>query len=494
MQAQWRNSREVSERIFIQGELVLETPANFGNGDTDGLTDIPILFDACDGKTPLLAGTSIAGALRNYLREFEAGYGAREGRDGALMSERLFGYLNISKKGDRTDSILSWLMVDDALGELPKDKNAVELRDGVAIESKTRTAKSDDKGKGQKFDIELLAAGTKFRLHFEFWLHKNNRTYLDALALALAGFENGAIGLGLRKSRGYGQCRATGWQVQRYRMDDMAGVLNWLAHREPEQDEFQPGIMGLLEASPHSIHKGEKFVLDAQFKLEGSILIRSNIGNPAGPDFMHLRSSRGQKNDDAQRKMKPVLSGTSIAGVIRHRAQRIALTMIKREQAAKALIDGMFGNSEKQRPQASRVSICETEIDNGIDDLVQTRIKIDRFTGGAFPNALFSEQPLFGKSQTDTRVRLHLELCKTPAAERFDAEVGLLLLVLKDLWTGDLPVGGESSVGRGRLSGIQAKMSIGDDQWEIIQTESGLEFKGRQADLQERFVNAFLEI
>ena len=37
-------------------------------------------------------------------------------------------------------------------------------------------------------------------------------------------------------------------------------------------------------------------------------------------------------------------------------------------------------------------------------------------------------------------------------------EVGLLLLLLKDLWTGDLPIGGESGVGRGRLAGLRAEV------------------------------------
>jgi hypothetical protein len=37
--------------------------------------------------------------------------------------------------------------------------------------------------------------------------------------------------------------------------------------------------------------------------------------------------------------------------------------------------------------------------------------------------------------------------------------VGLVLLLLKDLWTGDLPLGGEISVGRGRLKGKQATLT-----------------------------------
>jgi len=35
------NSREIIERIIIQGNLVLDTPAHLGNGEGDGLVDMP---------------------------------------------------------------------------------------------------------------------------------------------------------------------------------------------------------------------------------------------------------------------------------------------------------------------------------------------------------------------------------------------------------------------------------------------------------------------
>ena len=40
-----------------------------------------------------------------------------------------------------------------------------------------------------------------------------------------------------------------------------------------------------------------------------------------------------------------------------------------------------------------------------------------------------------------------------------DYEVGLLLLLLKDLWTGDLPVGSTSNIGRGRLQGKESTIT-----------------------------------
>jgi hypothetical protein len=46
-----------------------------------------------------------------------------------------------------------------------------------------------------------------------------------------------------------------------------------------------------------------------------------------------------------------------------------------------------------------------------------------------------------------------------------NAELGLILLLLKDLWTGDLPIGGESGVGRGRLKGLSATISTPEGNW-----------------------------
>jgi hypothetical protein len=113
----------------------------------------------------------------------------------------------------------------------------------------------------------------------------------------------------------------------------------------------------------------------------------------------------------------------------------------------------MFGpariiGGNKQTARSSRLIVSETVIENPVN-LVQNRIRIDRFTGSVYGTGLFNEQPVFGKN--DTLVAIDLTL-RNPQ----DAEIGLLLLLLKDLWTGDLPLGGEVGIGRGRLKGVEA--------------------------------------
>jgi CRISPR/Cas system CMR subunit Cmr4 (Cas7 group RAMP superfamily) len=68
----------------VEGDLVLETPAHFSNGDSDEITDMPLLVDPLEGK-PLLTGASIAGALRAFLGAWEHGYGQRATQDSATV-------------------------------------------------------------------------------------------------------------------------------------------------------------------------------------------------------------------------------------------------------------------------------------------------------------------------------------------------------------------------------------------------------------------------
>jgi len=451
-----RAARGITGRTIITGRLVLETPAHFGNGDVVGVTDVPLLRDPRDGVTPLLPGASIAGALRSYLREVERGYGAT-GQRGDL-AERLFGRLE--KQNKKEFSLQSWLLVDDTLGV----STGVELRDGVAIDAATRTA--EDR---KKYDFELLAAGTAFDICLEFLESDASRNLLPALATALDGLARGEIGLGQRKRRGFGRCRVTEWRVRRYNLTTPTGLLAWLDD-DAAGEQRGSDIFALLGVTQQVADRRRWFHFEATFQLPGSLLIRSSSGVPGSPDMVHLKSARqGQK--------QPIISGTSLAGVVRSRALRIANTVLGKDKA-KELIDGMFGppmNKEetaaaravsaagRPKPGGSRV-ITEESIVQGGRDWVQSRVKIDRFTGGAFPTALFSEQPLYGNGHTEVTLSLTLRNPK-------DAEIGLLLSVLKDLWTGDLPLGGESSVGRGRLEGRYAVLTLhqddGEQRWKL---------------------------
>jgi CRISPR/Cas system CSM-associated protein Csm3 (group 7 of RAMP superfamily) len=461
-------SRRITTRVVVEGDLVLHTPAHFGNGDTDQLTDMPLVVDPHDGRTPLLTGASIAGALRSYVRERECGYGQRAERTSS--SVLLFGGLREDEEGEQSS-----LIVEDAFGT----NFGIEMREGVGIDSASRTAAHQ-----KLFDLQLWCAGTTFPLRFELLICEGDdpSTSMQALATALAGLNDGSITLGSRKRSGLGQVSVTGWRVRTYNLATPDGLLHWIEHVGAPLDDVTPvsDINTALGVAMPIDDQREYFHIGATFSLEGSLLIRSGSGqDDRSPDMVHLhtRQANGSK--------KPIVSGTSIKGAIRARALKIANTLDTQDRA-RALIEGMFGLEMKPgvQPEASRVSVAESVVQNGQTGLVQNRVSIDRFTSGARDNALYSEQPVFGGD--DTAITLELRL-----AEPSEHEIGLLLLLLKDLWTGDLPLGGESSVGRGRLKGEKATLSYQSNgatrSWDIVTNGRGLTITGDR-DVLEKFV------
>lgn len=497
--------RPIAARLVVTGKLRLLTPAHLGNGDAEGITDMPLLLDtAGDTPLPLLAGTSIAGALRGYLLARDKGYRAGERRGVSTMADRLLGGV----KGDETGE-QSPLIVDDALGALPVDA-AIEVRDGVKISYADHTA--DDKF---KYDLELLRAGTSFDLRLELLLPPGEgeaRRLRQALTVALSGLspdgdrEHGAIAIGARRSRGFGRCAVTTWSFAEYELqDNVEALLAWVA---AAHDGWAPGptrvweggpaaALGAGETAPPGDDARRRFTISGRFALT-SLLVRStdpllpaeelpDEGELHLPDVAHLRSYRDGRGAAA------VLPGTSLAGALRSRATMILATIAPTgAERRQRLIDEIFGldmhlaENGEASPTASRLIVEERPLMDG-QALVQSRVALDRFTGGALDTALFSEAPWFGGA---IALQLTLRHDAIPedgerAAEQAGherARVGLLLLLLKDLWSGDLPLGGGASVGRGRLRGIDAALSADREMtWKLRETEAGLVVEGQPA-------------
>ncbi len=463
MSARWNENRKIAQRIVITGNLVLLTPARLGGGDGDVVTDMPILRDAKENK-PLLTGSSIAGAMRSYLRERDLGYEKAEPGDGTSLAQALFGDVLENVPVSKRRSVESYLVIEDAYAET----KATEFRPGVKIDPQTRIAAKAEDDSGQLYDIELLQAGASFPLRMELDLPEDEARQAQlkkGLAIALTGFELGEIGLGARKRRGFGECQVLNFQVQAYNLRDPQQLIEWIkrADRPSSAGKTIAAKLGVVEPLPDG---RKRFTLQGDFYLQTSLLSRSGSGGADAPDMVHLKSKRG--GDD-----KPILSGTSLAGAMRARALRIAQTVLSDKSKARKLVEELFGPDKIERqadrksteaPFASRILVHEREV-KGKTDLVQTRIRIDRFTGGTFSGALFDQQPVFGGHNSLVSVDVEL---RNPR----DAHIGLLLHILKDLWTGDLPLGGEASTGRGRLAGKQAILRLhepgkADLEWQI---------------------------
>ena len=440
-------AREIGRRLVIDGFLELTSPAHLGGNDLMNLTDQSILRD--HRGSPYIPGSTLAGVLRSDLQALLGG-GAQEPE---VIAE-LFGC-----RWGKEDEEQSALIVDDA-PMVETQRGVTDLRDGVKIDAEKGIA-----AKGMKFDREFLLEGTRFLLHFEVLLPgdstDSNRQSL--FLTALQRLEQGHISIGARTRRGHGRCRASGWQYRLYDFSHPEGLFQWLGNEGGVPDDW-PGktahnalsvnqMAEILEIHLNPGNPRGTMIVDLTLQCPASLLRRSGGYEAGEADAIHLH----RFSQDVTGVKVPVLSGTSLGGALRHRALKIANTLAGDPENGKArqFIEGLFGSEmeDNKRPWASKISIDEAIIEGDPIVLRHARVHIDRWRGSSLEHMLFEEDALFGG-----KVKVHWEV-SNPSTE----QIGLVLCLVKDLFTGDLPVGGESSIGRGILCGLEGAVHLADD-------------------------------
>lgn len=397
----WK-ARDVAQRLVIEGELVLNSPCRLTGGEPNDVSDAPLLRDE-DGVA-FIPGTTLAGLIRHYLGQ----------RVPASEVEKLLGPARQSE-GEQ-----SRLLLSDARCI---SESGVELRDGVTICPMSGVALD-----GKKYDLELLGVGSKFRVTMELLIPSEPSGLKALLGRAMHAMELGEISVGGRSRRGYGQCRITSWNVTNYAVATPDGLMAWL-NRNGKAQRLNSGAEWMEgECKPDSA----EFSIKMHLRLVGSILIASNGYGPDQADRAHLSRHNGQGGRE------PVLPGTSLAGVLRHQCLRIARTLGLADDFATQLFGGV-GRASKVRVQESRLE--------GGSGLRHTRVRINPWTGGAADSLLFDQDCQFGGS-----VRVEVS-----ARALFDAEKAILLLACRDLAVGQLSVGGQGGIGRGRFEPAESE-------------------------------------
>ena len=419
----------ITRRLYARGLWTLSSPAHFGGDDT-GVADMCLLRDI-HGQ-PFIPAATIAGAGRSFLarcsipwKSYARGLGHEP-----LALKRFFG------GAEKTDMMSALFVADASCLE-----GTTLVRDNVRINDETGTAAI-----GAKFDVEVVDAGGAFQLRMECVIrHGDDEQSLEQLFLALLqGFQEGAIHLGARTRRGYGRGKVASWDIRDLHMAQPADVMAWL-----RDNVWARPASGLV---PRALadDKRESFHLEARFALRTSLLIRSPAVLPDAPDAAHLHAA-GQA----------VAPGTSLAGIIRHRAAFIARTIGWPEKVVQRTMAEMFGpvHDVSELPAtrkglwAGRLWIDEQVVES-VKPRRQHRVAIDRFTGGGLEHALFDEEPVYPQSDGH-----HLSLMLM-LEEPDEAEIGLLVLVLRDLWLGHVGLGGETSNGRGTFCGKWAQLRV----------------------------------
>jgi len=391
----------VAKRVTIKVDCVFASPALIGSGYGEN-TDNDIICDS-EGN-PFLPGSTIAGVLSSLCPGAAALFGSN----------------------DRISPL--WVFDSKIDGEI------IEL-DGVALDRENKVALDQ-----KKYDYEAVATGATFTIRLLLTIRQDDKDkVLEGLLKELINvLGSGYVAVGAKTKRGFGRIHCNEIFEREFDLSpentDIHDILvKWIDFDWRAEEGWKPAKVEPYESNMQT--------LVAELKLEGSIMIRDNRNIYEGlsqgekePDYKHISISG-----------TPVILGTSWAGALRSGLYRLLKT--KYADAAEKYLDSIFGVVTEGGAEAVVSSVTfgastleltdpETKTE-GYRSI--TRVKIDRFTGGAADGALFTEKPWYG-GKTTLEIRYPMD--------REDIRE-LLVLALEAIDMGLIQIGGESAIGRG---------------------------------------------
>ena len=418
----------------ITAKLKLNSPLLIADGENDGVIDKHILKNK-KGE-PFIPGTSLAGALRNLA--------IRKNKE---IAELLFG-----KSENNDNDSQSAIMINDIILK----NYSLVLRDGVKIDPYTQSAIN-----GAKYDYEAIEKGAESENELEMIIklrefHRNKSQEIEEMIKFLADVVVGGILLGALTTKGFGKVKGEVCKVYCYDFTKPKLLKAWL---------YQEEGVAFYEGQDTGLENENDLVIVADFAIKSSLIIKGG------------KENHGQKTKEVTLKSGDdfVIPGTSIKGVISKQAQLILDSL----EQDKVFLDSLMGCSNDNEKAKSRLYVEEAYIDNTkVTAKPQSRIRIDRFTNAAMAGGLFTSEPIRQDNDEPTvRMKMTVKDCQ-------DYEAGLLLFILKDLWTGVLPLGGEKLIGRGILQGLRAEIAYRGNSFEIIEN-NGMVINGAQGLLED---------
>ena len=400
---------KVIGKVVISGELILDSPLLIGDGmgeTPDNRRDIHVLKDR-DGR-PLIPGTSMRGVLRSFIR-------------------------NIA---------LEMLIDDIALVD-----GAVVFRDGVRIDYFTGTGI-----KTGKYDYEAVERGAHGTLKMLVTVRDGKS--IDEITKGIARLlKRLAVGIrvGALTAKGFGRVHVDGIVAGFYDFRNKKDIADWFRQREPSAERASTKIQ---PSKDKHIESPDDLIVDADFAFNSSFIIRNyDTHETVGDNKTPIRAVSLQSKNDF------VVPGTSLKGVLRHRAQHI----LERLGGSIDDLDELMGTSTKTLKLKSRFIVAESYVsDRKVSAVAHTRTRIDRFTGGVMQSSLFTTKPVW-QSTDEPTLHVHFEIDNV----KREAEVGLAIALLRDLWLGRVAIGGEKAIGRGTLSGRSARISFKGRTYEL---------------------------
>lgn len=393
----------------------------FRTGNAEGGAD-EVLRDQ-SGRY-ILQGSSIAGALRDWTQRNEPD-----------MVNLLFGSQNRNGSLNFEDGVFEETVTERAADNARSKSEAAPQR----LVPSSRPRLRIDRARGTVankafFETEYLQKNAKFSFFIEWLGEENERTELDTVERMLLALHQGDILLGAQKNNGFG--RVTLKVSKRvYTMSDPADRRDWL------NDSFAGAQPLALKAIPTAD------------------LVRFTLR--ANTDALLVRAKEKENNTTVNMKEagSAVIPASSVKGAVRSRAESIAGSIGLPPDCCQEIFG--FGSTKTEKGCPGKIRFEDVNL-NLAKPRLQSRIRINRFTGAVMNQTLFSEESLSGELAISASV---------PAA--YSEACLLLLFALRDLGLGMYPLGSGGAIGHGFLCGTMLKAVQGEKKLTLTFNKDG---------------------
>ncbi|MGB3517666.1 MAG: RAMP superfamily CRISPR-associated protein [Elainellaceae cyanobacterium] len=472
-------ARTLNRRIRIKGTLVAQCPVHVGGISRDPEIDLALAIDG-QGRY-YIPGTSLAGALRAWM----AAVGDETTIDflwGTLKGKKPNGNDKQPGAKGKKPNHASFVLIEDA----PITNVIPEVRDGVGIDRFLGSAANL-----VKYDQAILPRGSKIPLEMTVELQDNDKSdsILELLKDTLTALQNRELRLGASKTRGMGRVELQSLSISEQRLDTAKGMLQALRKQGEGLDVSTLSQSNTLQPRPRlsfTIHWTPIDALMVKAETDGIVV-----------DHLPLVSAIDADN------LAFVLPGSSIKGALRTQAERIVRTVkqieipdttdpnrrFMNQLEQNSLIMNLFGraarverNGNGKSNQLGRIgalavddcyaqsafderawnkiasSTTSEDLDKALKEdakLSETQqgfhVAIDRWTGGAADGLLYSTLEPMGIDWEPMTIALDLKQLEKNQ-ENASVAIALLLLVLRDLIAGRIPLGYATNRGMGAIA------------------------------------------
>lgn len=397
-----------------------------------------VLIHPMTGR-PFLQASGLAGMLR----------AASEQVNVEDVTEQLFGAKQM-EANDLPGDVGSRIKISD--GEFLENSIRMEYRPRVAIDSRTGSVHSSQiKGSGResghKFEMELIGSGAKFHMVI-YLFHNKSDTYHEDFKRVLAELTAGYLQMGGQRSNGSGFFTAEKLLHISFDLTNAEGRSQWIQEDTIPESAYHD-LLHELSSKKGSLYAYEFEVIG---DTEGALLVKSASAESFGIGAADTENMKNAANHY-------IIPGSSLKGALRNRILLIARTLDK-----EALVPAMFGRTGKRGSVGSRGNVVVRDViigEDGPDVLtkLQSRIHVDKFTGGVMQTGLFTEKTVSG------HVVMRITVEKRGDTQ---ASAGMILLALRDLASGLWNLGSGYNVGRGFITIEKVHMRIPGEKDVII--------------------------